>query len=238
MTRLWIAPSNKFLMAIAIQFIASAAAAQAPPVNGGGINECYTPVCQCYRPCGSVGDDTESGAAQLGGQIGEALRQLLAGLFSNLNDVLSPPQGTNLSKLPIDAKTYHPTFDCSANLNDAEQEVCSNPILSKLDRQLGGEYVRLLTRLDRPNRRALAREEHGWMDRRDACDEDQACIAQAYTERIVEFRRRSAALDRPIQLQKICELGQQSHSCNTNSDCECSHRCEWNLNHANPVCQP
>jgi uncharacterized protein YecT (DUF1311 family) len=207
--------------------------AQAPGFQEKGLDQCWTPSCQCYRPC--VDDRTEGGAREAGRQIGEAIRNLLSGIFSGDS---SPKERPRLSRPPQGQTTHNPTFDCTKTEVAAEDSVCTSEELSRLDRQLGGEYVRLLQKLDRPRRVKLAYEQRDWIADRDACEDDQACISRKYTQRIGEFRRRFAQLEgQPASKLPACV--QSRDPCKSPSDCECSKCCgSWDGVKGTGFCSP
>jgi uncharacterized protein YecT (DUF1311 family) len=172
--------------------------AQVPAVDGRGTGDCWTPSSRSYERCRSPGDDgSSSGAREAGRRLGEAIREALESLFAPAPAQPHPQR----PRIPT-SRTYDPSFDCQADTNDTEETICHSSSLSLLDRQLGGEYVRLLlhfdrdrARGDRPHRNAKALQQRRWLARRDACGARVSCISDLYRRRIAEFRAESDRLD-------------------------------------------
>jgi uncharacterized protein len=136
----------------------------------------------------------------------EEIGRLLFGDGSNAA-VAHPPSSAPLP-LAMPVRTFHPTFNCNDATTAAEKRVCGNRDLSELDRQLAVAYVRLLRMLDRAHRIELGYEQHGWIARRDACQDDTACIANAYKRRTAEFVARTATLERASNPTFPCSRAQ------------------------------
>ena len=72
---------------------------------------------------------------------------------------------------------------CKTAQKPAEQTICSNPQLSRLDGVLNVAYRRAIT--DGAKQRGeIDHEQPRWMGRRDACGTDVACIERRYREQI------------------------------------------------------
>ena len=77
------------------------------------------------------------------------------------------------------AGTANPSFPCSKARQSAEIAICSSPLLADLDVQLSQLYLRVKGR-----GKHYAARQRSWVDRRNACGSDEACIEQRYREQI------------------------------------------------------
>jgi uncharacterized protein YecT (DUF1311 family) len=177
------------LVGAGVSFPAPSSRAQVPPVGPG----------RCVAYCSGSSDDESGGGAALAELIRGALKQLLSGF--NPPPIQPPPR---LARPPAEQTTYNPTFKCDKTTAAAEDVVCADEGLSRLDRQLGAEYVRLLRKLDRSHLEELVYEERDWIAERDLCEDHQPCILQKYTQRIAKLRDRSARLERGCGASQWC----------------------------------
>jgi hypothetical protein len=99
------------------------------------------------------------------------------------------------SGLPVSwVGDVRPSFNCARASSAAERRVCSDELLSVLDRALGSVYAELRSMTQ--DRAALQAMQNRWLlDVRDACTGSE-CMAQAYAERIRELLRFSGAAER------------------------------------------
>ena len=65
------------------------------------------------------------------------------------------------------AQSALPTFDCHAARRAVEKAICSDPDLSRLDRQIDDAYKAALARADRKGANRLRKEQHDFIARRD-----------------------------------------------------------------------
>jgi uncharacterized protein len=75
------------------------------------------------------------------------------------------------------------TVDCGFVLTPTDEAICSSGKLRKLDARMTRQYQVALSisGADEPNLRA---EQAGWIQSRNACGADAACIARRYRERL------------------------------------------------------
>jgi uncharacterized protein len=88
------------------------------------------------------------------------------------------------------------SFDCRKAHYPDEMVICDDRGLSMLDESLAAVFTRNMNLLPPRERRALAREEEGWVIARRQCGYDYHCIAHAYRVRIEELRGMLAQLER------------------------------------------
>ncbi|WP_192355771.1 peptidoglycan-binding protein [Mesorhizobium mediterraneum] len=78
-----------------------------------------------------------------------------------------------------------PAFDCRAVSQAAEGAICASPELAALDRQLGDAYAAAAN--SNPAAATLLQSaHHEWIEQRNSCGADTACIATAYRGRIAD----------------------------------------------------
>lgn len=81
-----------------------------------------------------------------------------------------------------------PSFDCSKAASASEKAICANARLRRLDRGIAGAYRAL--RSDPDLQETLTKEQDDFLQKRDACGADVACLA-----REMESRRAALALE-------------------------------------------
>jgi uncharacterized protein YecT (DUF1311 family) len=79
-----------------------------------------------------------------------------------------------------------PSFACSRAANDAEHTICSSPSLAGFDRSIAAAYRRAAS-LGGANPAALKTEQAEWLETRNRCGKDNACLEQSMRERIEEL---------------------------------------------------
>jgi uncharacterized protein YecT (DUF1311 family) len=77
-----------------------------------------------------------------------------------------------------------PSFACSAARTPIERMLCGSVALAALDRSVAAAYKR---KRDTSDAGALRAAQAEWLKRRDACGQDEACVADAMRERIDEL---------------------------------------------------
>lgn len=75
------------------------------------------------------------------------------------------------------------TPDCANVLTPTEATICASPALRKLDRKLTKQY-RVALSISGDDEENLRTEQNEWIAERNTCGEDEACIAEAYRERL------------------------------------------------------
>jgi len=89
-----------------------------------------------------------------------------------------------------------PSFDCDKASGSAEEEICSNPRLARLDRELARLYKLAVNGANMSSERLseLKAMQRGWIKGRDECWKSDAalnaCIAASYAMRIDDIRTR------------------------------------------------
>lgn len=79
------------------------------------------------------------------------------------------------------------SFDCTTAHSKVEKLICSDPVTSKLDSDLGVAYDRALAKADAEQRKKLQIKEKRWLRNvRNTCT-DQACVKLAYWDRLAQF---------------------------------------------------
>lgn len=101
--------------------------------------------------------------------------------------VTQEPEQPRYGGLPANPS---PSFDCATNRSVAEIAICGSGRLSHLDRQLDGVYGNIRRRLNRTSQQALRDEQRAWLQRRDGCGGNEACLIEAYETRIAELQSR------------------------------------------------
>lgn len=111
-------------------------------------------------------------------------------LVQRLADGASVARGRQLAT----AKTFNPSFDCTAARSDVEQMICADEDLSRLDRAISSRYVEYRQSLDPDGARALSASQRDFLERRGQCL-DVACIRDLYVAQ-------GRYLDRLTQVQE------------------------------------
>ncbi len=100
------------------------------------------------------------------------------------------------------------SFDCNANpLSQAQIAICQDPQLSRADSQTERRLIGLARRMGYGQYLGLLHWHHGWMERRENCLIDRACLTASY-------RAQARFLDR---LQQCLDNGLQRRRCLRNT---------------------
>jgi len=78
------------------------------------------------------------------------------------------------------------SFDCKKAATPVEQTLCANAELSRLDTTLGEHYRRAMAKLEGAPREALRNGQRAWLQTRNACGVDVACLQPLLSQRVVE----------------------------------------------------
>jgi hypothetical protein len=103
------------------------------------------------------------------------------------------PDGTPQAEAPRKAEppprrtAASPSFSCARGRSRSERMVCSSGSLAALDRQMSSLFYSELANGDGRTRRELRRSRDRFLAYRERCP-DEACIAQAYRDRMDEIR--------------------------------------------------
>ena len=77
-------------------------------------------------------------------------------------------------------------FDCSKANSPAEKRICSDPLLAKMDHEMGTLYRNLIR--SSKNAKAWESDQRGWLVHRNRCKGDDSCLRSKYLERLVILR--------------------------------------------------
>lgn len=88
----------------------------------------------------------------------------------------------------LTAPTQAASFDCSKAAAQVEKFVCDNPVISKLDDQLGNVFQENISKASDEQRQRLTTEQEHWFKyTRNACN-DEPCFKHAYWSRLAELK--------------------------------------------------
>ena len=95
--------------------------------------------------------------------------------------------------LSLPALAARPSFDCGQATHEAEQMICKDAELAKLDRELTALYAQVMDDTPAHEQKMLKAEQRGWVKERNDCwksSDQRGCIADAYRDRIDELEDR------------------------------------------------
>lgn len=98
---------------------------------------------------------------------------------------------TAATSLP--ASAANPGFDCDEAIHEAEQFICKDAELARLDRSMNELYAEVLAHIPASERKFLKAEQRGWVKGRNDCwksSDMRGCIADSYRDRIDELEDR------------------------------------------------
>lgn len=76
------------------------------------------------------------------------------------------------------------SFDCAKADTNTEKLICENPVISKLDDELGKAYQEALSKANEEQKQRLVAEQKHWLKQtRNICT-DESCFKQAYSSRL------------------------------------------------------
>jgi uncharacterized protein len=80
------------------------------------------------------------------------------------------------------------SFSCAYSQSPAQMAICNSEDLLVLDEKLAAMVAQRMARFATlAEREALQRDQSAWMDNRNACGSDQACLQLSYGERIAQL---------------------------------------------------
>lgn len=97
-----------------------------------------------------------------------------------------------LVALPATATEASPSFDCSKAGTATEHAICASEVLSGLDREIAASYAAARDGLKKKGRQRLKKRQLSWIERRDACGSDAACIERLMRRRLARLQGRDA----------------------------------------------
>lgn len=86
------------------------------------------------------------------------------------------------------ATAQGPSFNCAKASTAVERTICASDQLSRLDREMAEVYAALRSQLGSAGRQRLLDDQRAWLSHRNACRDDEACLAQQMSERIAALR--------------------------------------------------
>ncbi|MBM7061929.1 MliC family protein [Pseudomonas sp. UL073] len=100
-----------------------------------------------------------------------------------------------------------PSFDCAKAQGQVEQQVCSSPELSALDRQMAALYAKAGQQVDAAGLKSLKATQRGWIKGRDDCwkaADVAQCIRYSYQVRLIELQIQSGSVQAPTAVEFVC----------------------------------
>jgi uncharacterized protein len=92
-----------------------------------------------------------------------------------------------VASLLLVSSAHAQSFNCRYARTPDEVTICENPRLSVLDERMSSRFFRLRDRLYGPDRARLDRDQAVWLNARQRCGSNPACVAAAYRARIAEL---------------------------------------------------
>lgn len=79
------------------------------------------------------------------------------------------------------------SFDCGKAQSKVEHLICDNPVISKLDNELGNTYQDVISKANEEDKQRVIAEQKHWLKyTRNVCS-DETCFKQAYWSRLAEL---------------------------------------------------
>ncbi len=99
------------------------------------------------------------------------------------------------------------SFDCTKADKASEKAVCSNAELGRLDTQLAALYAKAQKSYDPGELPDLKKDQRAWMQERDRCGGDSACLKDRYERRIARLQIGTGAIEVPKPVDYRCDKG-------------------------------
>lgn len=100
---------------------------------------------------------------------------------------MKPTAWMALGGLMLSFAAQGASFDCGKAITDVEKRVCDNPIISKLDEELGKLYQDAMNKANEEEKQRLMTEQKHWLKHtRNRC-RDEPCLRVAYWSRQAEL---------------------------------------------------
>jgi len=103
----------------------------------------------------------------------------------NTAAVSNSSSGASNGKTTVSGSAVAP-FDCSKASSPAEKRICSDPLLAKMDQEMGTLYRNLIQ--NSKNAKAWQADQRAWLVERNRCNSDDGCLRSKYLERLVILR--------------------------------------------------
>jgi uncharacterized protein len=81
------------------------------------------------------------------------------------------------------------SLPCERAKSPAERSICDGWWLQQLDRRMSRKFYALIGRAPKDWTYRLRLEQKDWVERRDACGANRACLRQKYRQRIRQLNR-------------------------------------------------
>lgn len=81
------------------------------------------------------------------------------------------------------------SFDCAKAASATEHAICNNPKLDHLDIRLGDAYQTAMANLPGDQADALRTAQRDWLKKRDACQEQTACLSDSLNQREAQLQQ-------------------------------------------------
>lgn len=116
-----------------------------------------------------------------------AARRIVAGVFFTIGYVMpigvSAQSGT-LTPFATNQPLTRPSFDCARAASPTERQICASPQLARLDAAMSQAFGRAKADKSFADQAKLMAEQQRWLQQRNACGADAACIEHSMTARI------------------------------------------------------
>ncbi|MGI9405388.1 MAG: lysozyme inhibitor LprI family protein, partial [Hyphomicrobiaceae bacterium] len=89
-----------------------------------------------------------------------------------------------------DQRPLRRTWRCNSASSPAEQTICEDRLLTRLDGELNELYTNVMRRIPRRAKRRLRRHQRRWIRRRNSCGRRAECIEQRTKQRLAQLNRR------------------------------------------------
>ncbi|WP_273823339.1 MULTISPECIES: lysozyme inhibitor LprI family protein [Pseudomonas] len=104
-----------------------------------------------------------------------------------------------LAALPLFIATAQAaSFDCGRAKQPTEIAICSDRQLNDLDVEMATTYRLLRGLFAMGNRGAMQDEQVAWLQERNACGSDSACLQRQYDKRLTQLKARYDRIEKPL----------------------------------------
>ncbi len=148
-------------------------------------------VKQQYGTVLECGDDLFS--VKMGSPVEKSLYQICKANFKCKMSLEVNPRDevtkilSAFSKGKKQPKTFDTSFDCKEAKGKAEEAVCTDETLAKLDNELGAQIKMSLEKTTETKK--IRDEQKAWIkDKRNKCQDDKECLLKEYKVRLESFK--------------------------------------------------
>jgi uncharacterized protein len=100
----------------------------------------------------------------------------------------------SIAAITASASAFPASFDCAQARLPDEKAICASRQLSELDVEMSVRYQMLTGLVAMGTRAQMQDEQHAWLETRKQCGTNQACLTQAYQQRINSLKQAYAQL--------------------------------------------